>query len=228
VPKIVDHEERRQQLVEAVWRVINRCGLEKTTVREIALESGYSTGSLAHYFPTKDDILRSALERADQQIRDRLDQMPADARPVTRLRDALRQALPLDEEREFELTLDVNFWARALNQPALRTLQHRDHDGWRTCILDLVRESQRAGQIDRKRKADVVTDLLVGFVDGIGLQGLVYPELITRQRIDLLLDALLVSLGANRRYLVPLPAVSGSPGASSRPSSKQRWKKEST
>lgn len=206
MPKIVDHEQRRQQLVEAVWRVINRRGIDNTTVREIALESGYSTGSLAHYFPTKDDILRSALERADQQIRDRLDQMSADARPVTRLREALRQALPLDEEREFELTLDVNFWARALNQPALRTLQHRDHDGWRTCILDLVRESQRAGQIDRKRKADIATDLLVGFVDGIGLQGLVYPELISRERIDVLLDALLVSLGASRRYLVPLPA----------------------
>lgn len=205
MPKIVDHEQRRQQLVEAVWRVINRRGLDNTTVREIALESGYSTGSLAHYFPTKDDILRSALERADQQIRDRLDRMPAGARPVTRLRAALREALPLDEVREFELTLDVNFWARALNQPALRTLQHRDHDGWRTCILDLVRESQRARQLDGKRKADIVTDVLVGFVDGIGLQGLVYPELISRERIDVLLDALLASLGANRRFLVPLP-----------------------
>jgi AcrR family transcriptional regulator len=227
VPKIVDHEERRQQLVEAVWRVINRRGLENTTVREIALESGYSTGSLAHYFPTKDDILRSALERADQQIRERLQQMPAEARPVTRLRDALRQALPLDEERVLELTLDVNFWARALNQPALRTLQHRDHDRWRACILALVRESQRAGQIDRRRKADIVTDLLVGFVDGIGLQGLVYPELISRARIDLLLDALLVSLGADRRFLVALPVPSTSSSPRPEPSREHSREKES-
>ena len=66
MPKIVDHESRRQELVEAAWRVINRVGIDATTVREIAAESGYSTGSLAHYFATKDDILRSALERAER------------------------------------------------------------------------------------------------------------------------------------------------------------------
>ena len=58
LPKIVDHEVRRQELVEAAWRVINRIGLERTTIREIATESGCSTGALAHYFRTKDDILR--------------------------------------------------------------------------------------------------------------------------------------------------------------------------
>jgi len=37
----------------------------------------------------------------------------------------------------------------------------------------------------------------VAFVDGLGLQGLVYPELLTKERIDLLLDAQLVALGAD-------------------------------
>ena len=44
VPKIVDHEHRRQELVEAVWRVIGRVGIDGVTIREIAVESGYSTG----------------------------------------------------------------------------------------------------------------------------------------------------------------------------------------
>ena len=59
VPKIVDHERRRQELVEAAWRVINRIGLEHTTIREIATESGYSTGALAHYFATNSSVRRT-------------------------------------------------------------------------------------------------------------------------------------------------------------------------
>ncbi len=151
LPKIVDHECRRQELVEAAWRVITRVGIDNVTIREIAIESGYSTGTLAHYFTTKDDILRSALERADNEIRQRLDRIPDDVHPAAALRHVLQEALPLDERRAFELTLDVNFWARALNQPSLRALQHRDHDVWRQLVLDRVETAQRDGAIDTER-----------------------------------------------------------------------------
>lgn len=204
VPKIVDHEIRRQELVEAAWRVINRVGIDATTVREIAAESGYSTGSLAHYFHSKDDILRSALERADHDIQVRLERMPRRAHVITRLRHALAQALPCDDRRAFELTLDVNFWARALNQPSLRALQHRDHDVWRDVVMTLVEEAQAADALDRTQPAADLSDVIVAFVDGLGLQGLVYPELISVERTMHLLDRQLVALGAPRRHLIDL------------------------
>jgi AcrR family transcriptional regulator len=204
VPKVVDHEERRQELVEAAWRVINRVGLEHTTIREIAAESGFSTGALAHYFRSKDDILRSALERADHEIQDRLERIPQTVHPITRLRHVVAQALPLDDRRAFELTLDVNFWARALNQPSLRALQHRDHDVWRDVVMKAVIEAQQADVLHRLSAPEDVTDVIVAFVDGLGLQGLVYPELITTARTTHLLDAQLMALGADPVHLVDL------------------------
>ena len=53
--------------------------------------------------------------------------------------------------------------------------------------------------------------MLVAFVDGLGLQGLVYPELLTRQRIDALLDAQLVALGADPAQLSPLGSPAEAP-----------------
>lgn len=189
MPKVVDHQQRRQELVEAAWRVIARVGLDELTMRDIAAESGYSTGTLAHYFADKDDILRVALERADDDIRRRLSALPEDLHPVERLTRALSEALPFDEERRFELTLDVNFWARALNRPSLRSLQHRDHDEWRTRVLGLVHavldRHPRPGMVD----AGQITDVLVAFVDGVGLHGLIYPEHMTADRIRALLEA---------------------------------------
>ena len=70
--------------------------------------------------------------------------------------------------------------------------------------MELVDEAREAKALDRTRPADEVTDVLVAFVDGLGLQGLVYPELLTTSRIEVLLDAQLQALGADRRYLVPL------------------------
>ncbi|MEJ7720600.1 MAG: hypothetical protein WKF58_09205 [Ilumatobacteraceae bacterium] len=46
--------------------------------------------------------------------------------------------------------------------------------------------------------------MLLAFVDGLGLQGLIYPELLVRQRIETLVDVQLVALGADPRYLVDL------------------------
>ena len=206
MPKIVDHERRRREVVSAAWRVINRVGLENATVREIAREAKSSTGAIAHYFASKDDILRAALERADEDIARRIEAMPTDVHPLTRLRAALREALPLDRRRTFELTLDVNFWARALNHKSLRALQHRDHNEWRDGLLDAIVDIRTAGGLDESFTADELTDILVAFVDGLGLQGLVYPELLTKERISHLLDAQLVALGADARYLVDLPS----------------------
>jgi Bacterial regulatory proteins, tetR family len=42
MPKKIDHEERREELVRAVWRVIVDRGVDEATMREIARESGYS------------------------------------------------------------------------------------------------------------------------------------------------------------------------------------------
>ena len=72
----------------------------------------------------------------------------------------------------------------------------------------LVVEAQDAGDLDVARPADDVTDVIVAFVDGLGLQGLVYPELITPACTAHLLDAQLLALGAAAGHLVELAATS--------------------
>src|SRR6266403_1155756 len=74
MPRVVDHEARRHELAEAAWRAIVKYGLDGTTTRLIAKESGYSNGVLAHYFESKDEILLEALrishDGVDRRIRE--------------------------------------------------------------------------------------------------------------------------------------------------------------
>ena len=57
MPKIVDHEVRRRELAEAVWRVIVRDGVGDVSIRSVAAEAGWSSGALRHYFSTRAELL---------------------------------------------------------------------------------------------------------------------------------------------------------------------------
>ncbi len=57
MPKIVDHDEYRRELLDKCFSIITRKGYSNVTMREIAGEIGVSTGTLYHYFPTKESIM---------------------------------------------------------------------------------------------------------------------------------------------------------------------------
>ena len=88
MPKAVDHEARRAELLAATWRVIARDGIEGATVRRISREAGYSTGVLTHYFQNKEDVLRTALQASFTQTRTRMAADTASSSGVASLRNA--------------------------------------------------------------------------------------------------------------------------------------------
>lgn len=58
MPKVVNHDEYRRELLEKCFFIFSQKGYSKVTIREIAAEMGVSTGTIYHYFPTKQNILK--------------------------------------------------------------------------------------------------------------------------------------------------------------------------
>jgi AcrR family transcriptional regulator len=181
VPKIVDHVERREELVRAVWRVIAERGIEEVTIREIAREAGYSSGALAHYFKSKDELLVNALRASHEQIYARYD---AEVRAPTQyeaLRAVLLDNLPLDKQRELETRIEMSFWARSLRNESLRAIQHEESAILRDLIGRLVAGSQEEGRLAGKHDPRQVTNLLTALIDGISLHALLYPDRVSKR-----------------------------------------------
>ena len=63
MPKIVDHDEYRKELLERCFGIFSRKGFSNVTMREIVSEIGVSTGTLYHYFDTKEKIIIGLLTR---------------------------------------------------------------------------------------------------------------------------------------------------------------------
>jgi AcrR family transcriptional regulator len=62
MPKIVDHEHYRKQLLNQCFEIFAEKSYSLVTMREIALEIGVSTGTLYHYFPSKESLFEQLIE----------------------------------------------------------------------------------------------------------------------------------------------------------------------
>src|SRR6476469_5006291 len=111
MPKIVDWDARRDEILAATWRVIARDGIARATIRAIAREADCSRGILAHYFDDKADILGSALLLSHRRVVTRMEARAAGLTGLAALRVIMLEALPLDSERDLEAQIEISFWA---------------------------------------------------------------------------------------------------------------------
>ena len=67
MPKIVDAEQYRQELLSKCFDLFAEKGYANVTTRQIAKELGVSTGTLYHYFPNKQVLFEQLAEQVSLQ-----------------------------------------------------------------------------------------------------------------------------------------------------------------
>lgn len=195
MPKVVDHAERQEELIAAAIRVISRKGLDQTTTREIALESGYSNGVLAHYFADKDAILESTLRFSHRKIASRQKVLLADQHGVAALHILLLDNLPLDEGRRVETLIEMNFWNRAATNAVLSQLQSEESGKLLGRIAAVVAEARELGELDSSSSDVQIAESLVAMIDGLSVHGVLFPSRLPPEAVADLMAAHLRTLG---------------------------------
>ena len=193
MPKIVNWEERRDEILAATWRVIARDGIAKATIRAIAREAHCSAGILAHYFDDKADILGSALMLSHRRVAARMEAEAAGRTGLDALRVVMLEALPLDDERDLEAQIEISFWGRALGNPELRTVQNAEFDRFARRLRAHLAEARELGELRDGVDLDVAAHQLLVLIDGLSAQRVLYPGRVTAGRQRRMLDALLDS-----------------------------------
>ncbi|MDT0331549.1 TetR/AcrR family transcriptional regulator [Nocardiopsis lambiniae] len=106
MPKIVDHEQRRRELADALWRIVAAEGPAGVSIRSVAAEAGWSPGALRHYFPTREELLLFAMDLSEAQAVERISGLNALLDPdlplLERVAVHAEQLLPLDDVRRAE------------------------------------------------------------------------------------------------------------------------------
>ncbi len=94
--------DRREQILEAAVRVFAEKGFARATNRDIARAAGITPGLIYHYFDSKEDLLRSAMEQRSALglMRTMETEMP-DLPPEAMLRTLIRRLLQIVENERF-------------------------------------------------------------------------------------------------------------------------------
>ena len=135
MPKLVDHDQRREQIAQAVCQVVAKRGFDQATVARIARSVGFTTGMVAHYFKSKEEIFLAAL----RLILRRMEQRLLRAQPAGNdLLEVLSEALPIDRLRRDECAFWTAFWGKVPTDQSARRLNawvHREYAGlFERCI----------------------------------------------------------------------------------------------
>jgi TetR/AcrR family transcriptional repressor of bet genes len=174
MPKIVDHAERRDEIAQVACQVVARYGFEQATVARIARAAGYTTGMVAHYYESKQDIILAALRLILLRIEVRLthEREAGEAN----LLDVLSEALAIDAPRFTECAFWMAFWGQVSADKKLKRLNvwvHREYMRLFTrCFAEHWPEWQEWPQPTR----DQVLRSVVTFINGLSASAVTSPR----------------------------------------------------
>jgi AcrR family transcriptional regulator len=185
VPKIVNAEARRQDVVEAVWRIIAVDGLEKASLREVADEAGLAVGSVRHYFAGSEELLTHSFATVVDHIVTRLvEALPAleknpPASPEHReaVLTLLGELLPLDERRAVEACVWMAFRNAARIRPFLAAEADRSHREVAAMMGRAIITLMPAGEPEEALVVEA--ERLLATVDGLCMHALLQPAWMT-------------------------------------------------
>ncbi|MEF3113404.1 TetR/AcrR family transcriptional regulator [Streptomyces chrestomyceticus] len=216
MPRHVDPEARRRLVVDALFRVVVREGLQRTSLRAVADEARLNIGSLRHYFDSQQDLMRfamqSMLDRVERRLLEhieRIGDLGRHPRPE-QLRLAagfLAELLPLDERRRAEVTVFLDFNTAARTDPAFEDLSRRTAEGTSSLVRRVLTRLAAAGTLRPGLDIGVETERLTALLDGLGLRAVLHPASLSPRTCVDVLDAHLRDLS--------LPVAEAAPGADS-------------
>lgn len=184
MPKIVDHDERRAELLAALWRVVDRQGAAAVSVRSVATEAGVSKSSLAHYFPSQASLVAAAIEQVMDDSENRISQLDLGKADVPDIVSALSIAVPDSPDRRHQAALWLHLAATSGGDTeVLERLNDRVDERLRWGLEQM----QQAGLLGAGRSIDDETRRLHALVDGLSLQVVSSPGRMTPPRVRTIL-----------------------------------------
>jgi AcrR family transcriptional regulator len=197
MPKVVNHDARREEVAEATWRVIAAHGVDGATLREIAREAGFTTGVIHHYFRDRDELMAFAYELIAEQnadkLRDLLRTLPAG---MPRVRASVEALVPRELKSGRVASL-LGFWSSAVVNDRHRALNLASYGRFRALVREQVEEAIGVGDLPRHLDPDDTADQLIALGEGLFVRAALDPERYSSERRAHLISTSLAMFAAD-------------------------------
>lgn len=189
MPRFVDAEQRRSDILEAASAALSEEGYGRMTMRSLAKRMGGSSTLVTHYFPTKDVLVTALVEKVLAEAAALKAELETITDPGTRLRALLENFLPTDKRALQDEQVRVALLPYKDTDPAIGDLFARMEPSMREVIRTALEGAVDVDDLDE------MIDLVRAWCSGVCLSVVEHPELWPRER----------QLAVNERFLALLP-----------------------
>ena len=172
MPKISEQQrqERRDQILAAVWRCFLRKGVHGTSMEDLIRESGLSAGAVYLYYKGKHEIILAAISIYMDQLRGLLIPVLTREEPLPPLPFVHEMVSAFTKHTKRE-GIDLNAvilmgWSEAQTNPAVKALVTEFQTRYRAALVGVVRRWQKHRDIDAKADPEAVAKALLAFFLG--------------------------------------------------------------
>ncbi|MCB9594028.1 MAG: TetR/AcrR family transcriptional regulator [Sandaracinaceae bacterium] len=169
---------RRRDLLDVTIGLLGEGAFHAVTQEKVAQAAGVSKGVVTYYFPTKHDLLVSAIRRYHEQVRDGLAAIVANASLSThdKLRLLIHAAFPSAESVEREVRFQSEVWSYAKDQPEAREAVVESYRDFRDACATLLDAGADEGLVKTKDREGTYR-MIHALIDGLSFQLAVQPDL---------------------------------------------------
>ncbi len=194
MPKVVNHEQRRQLIIDKSTDIIADHGFDELTIRGLAASLDMSTGMITHYFDSKDQILFAALQGVHDRFFQRAKKAIGDAQGIEAIRRRMQASIPLTKSVKKDWSIMFQFWGRATHEAEFSRFMKREHNKLRQLDLDHLKQAQRQGEIDKRHNLDHIFEQLDAMTTGMGITSVFNPSRLNRASTNAIIDETLAQL----------------------------------
>lgn len=166
MPRVVDHQQRRAEIIQNSWRLIAEQGLAGMTMRQLTTRMGMAHGALNPYFSSKDEILtetfRYVVAQTDQRIA-----RHRELRGFNALRAIAEEIMPVTPDLRLEARVVVAFWAKCLTHPELAAIHTESLSRWHALYEQALQEAVADGFAAASTPHTVVATMLDSLFSGM-------------------------------------------------------------
>ncbi|MBU8791557.1 TetR family transcriptional regulator [Oceanobacillus caeni] len=195
MPKFINHDKKRKLIAEAAWKIIEKEGIEKASIRRVAAEAGMSPGALRHYFSTKDEMLLFIIEYYIEEGKKRSDHKEWSKNPLQAVEEVLLELVPIDEEKKIETSVWWIFALRSLTSDALKEKKDEMTDGTYDLANSMIKILTLKGILSESVNADLESSRLSALIEGLSFHTLLRPDVYTPEKVKEVISYHLKTLG---------------------------------
>jgi len=203
MPKIVDHDERREFLAGVSAELIAEHGLERATIREIAARTGFSRGVIEHYFDDKDHLITMAVVWVNDRYMRREAMLTRGKEGLTALEARLHCIMPLTKEAIQEWKIRLRFWSLAAIHADLQPAQSKRLKATRERFQKDIEQARALGEIQPQIDPVATANRLAHLVSGVSCHALIAPGFYNRRYLKTMADDIVADLRNCREHTLP-------------------------